>query len=284
MKNLNNKWIHLSLSLIFFLLFFLSSINTEQKIVSVFIPGSAGAEDVGSIENDKNDEFDDEFADEFDDEFADEFDEDYDSIDVYDPLEPVNRAFFYFNDKLYFWVLKPVSKGYATIIAEDIRICIRNAFKNLLMPVRFVNNLLQGKFRNAGVEVSRFLINTTAGIAGFGDPAKDIWGLTPRQEDLGQTFGFYGIGNGIYFCWPLFGPSTLRDTAGMVGDTFLDPLHYLRSSDSDTWLALQAGKIINNTSLVIGDYEALKDASFDPYIALRDAYLQQRDKKVRDLK
>jgi phospholipid-binding lipoprotein MlaA len=271
MKTSRNKFIRIFIAGFFFLSFFQLSFVPSQQFISL-----SSGQIIYADENIEEDEFDDEFDDEFVEEGKD--------INILDPLEPVNRFFFQVNDKLYFWALKPVGRVYGAVIPEDFRICIRNAFKNLLMPVRCVNNLLQGKFKNAGIEVSRFLINTTAGIAGFGDPAKDIWGLEPNQEDLGQTLGFYGIGNGLYFCWPIFGPSTLRDSIGMIGDSFLDPLHYVMESDYDTGVSVQAEKTVNNTSLVIGDYESLIEASFDPYIALRDGYLQQRDKRVNDLK
>jgi phospholipid-binding lipoprotein MlaA len=271
MKAFRNKFIRFFITGILFLFSFQLSFIPFQQFMTLSIGQIVFADQI--IEDE-----------EFDDEFDDEFDEEDRDVDIRDPLEPLNRFFFYVNDKLYFWALKPVGRVYGTVIPEDFRICIRNAFKNLLMPVRCVNNLLQGKFKNAGIEVSRFLINTTAGIAGFGDPAKDIWGLESNQEDLGQTLGFYGIGNGIYFCWPIYGPSTLRDSIGKIGDSFLDPLHYVMESDYDTGVYVQAEKTVNNTSLIIGDYESLIDASFDPYIALRDAYLQHRDKRVKDLK
>ncbi|MCB2181474.1 MAG: VacJ family lipoprotein [Desulfobulbaceae bacterium] len=204
-------------------------------------------------------------------------------VEVSDPLEPVNRFFFHFNDKLYFWALKPAARVYGAAIPKDFRICVRNAFHNLLAPVRIVNNVLQGKFQNAGIELSRFFINTTAGVAGFGDPAKDVFDLQIKDEDFGQTLAVYGVGNGIYFCWPFLGPSTLRDTVGFAGDSFLSPLYYLYQDDEGIGMAAYALDSINNTSLVIGDYEAFKEASFDPYIALRDAYLQHRDSKVKDL-
>lgn len=214
--------------------------------------------------------------------FVDEFEEQ--DVEVSDPLEPMNRFFFHFNDKLYFWALKPVSQAYGAVLPQDVRICIRNAFHNLLFPVRFINNLLQGKVRNAGIELSRFVINTTAGVAGFGDPAKEVFGLEIKEEDLGQTFGYWGIGNGIYFCWPIIGPSTLRDSVGLFGDSYVNPLGLVLQNDLDDGLALYGGQQVNNTSLVIGDYEAFLQSSFDPYISLRDAYIQYRQSKVRDSK
>ena len=202
---------------------------------------------------------------------------------VSDPLEPVNRVFFHFNDKLYFWVVKPISHGYAYLIAEDVRMCVRSFLKNLLAPVRIVNNLLQGKVANSGIETARFVINSTFGVVGLADPAKNEFGLSPKDEDMGQTLGVYGLGEGIYICWPFWGPSNVRDTIGLAGDFFLSPLSYLAMSDSGTGLAVEAGREVNNTSLVLGDYEDFKESAIDPYVALRDAYRQYRQKKIRDV-
>jgi len=200
-----------------------------------------------------------------------------------DPLEPLNRVFFHFNDKVYFWVLKPVSKGYAYVVAEDVRVCVRSFLKNLLAPVRIVNNLLQGKVVNGGVEAARFVINSTVGVIGLVDPAKNEFGLSPKDEDLGQTLGVYGLGEGIYICWPFFGPSNVRDTLGLAGDFFLSPISYLAMSDTGAGMAVQAGGEVNNTSLALGDYEDFKDSAIDPYVALRDAYRQSRQKQILDV-
>lgn len=200
---------------------------------------------------------------------------------VADPLEPINRAFFAFNDKLYFWLLKPVATAYSTVLAEDVRMCVRNVFHNLLTPVRVVNNLLQGKISNAGIELARAVINTTVGAAGLGDPAASEFNLRPREEDLGQTLGTYGIGNGIYFCWPFLGPSTLRDTVGMIGDGLLNPVPYL-AGDFSGALAAASGERVNNVSLRLGEYEDFKAAALDPYVSLRDAYYQYRKARIED--
>lgn len=202
---------------------------------------------------------------------------------VKDPLEPMNRAFFHFNDKLYFWVLKPVSQGYTYFIAEDVRLCVRSFLKNLLAPVRIVNNLLQGKVANSGTESARFVINSTLGVAGLADPAKNEFGLHPKEEDLGQTMGSYGFEEGIYICWPFWGPSNVRDTIGMAGDFFLSPVSYLSWSEPGVGVLVQVGREVNNTSLTLGDYEDFKESAIDPYIALRDAYRQYRHKKIRDV-
>ncbi|MGA6994458.1 MAG: VacJ family lipoprotein [Candidatus Deferrimicrobiaceae bacterium] len=197
-----------------------------------------------------------------------------------DPLEPVNRALFAFNDKAYFWVMKPVAQGYRAVVPEVMRLSVRNFFANLAMPVRFVNNLLQGKIRNSGVELLRFALNTTAGIGGLFDPAKDDFRLLPRGEDLGQTFGTYGFGHGLYIVLPLLGPSSLRDTVGRAGDSFLDPVHYVE--DTEVIIGAKALQTVNEVSLRIGEYEDLTKAALDPYVAVRDAYSQYRAKKVKE--
>ncbi len=201
---------------------------------------------------------------------------------ISDPLEPMNRFFFEFNDRLYFWVLKPVSTGYSYVVAEDVRMSIRDFFYNLLAPVRIVNSLLQGKVKNSATELGRFVINSTVGVVGFGDPATNEFGLPRRDEDLGQTLGVYGIGDGFYICWPILGPSSLRDTVGLVGDSFLDPVSYLMAADFAAGAAVYSGSEVNKTSLTLGDYEEFKEAAFDPYLALRDAYQQYRRNKIKD--
>ena len=197
-----------------------------------------------------------------------------------DPLEPLNRALFFINDKAYFWILKPVARGYRAILPQDIRVCVKNFFSNLAMPIRFVNNLLQGKIRNSGVELARFAINTTAGIGGLFDPAKNNWNIEPRDEDLGQTLGKYGLGHGFYLFIPLIGPSSLRDGIGLTGDFFLYPLTYSRNTK--LVVGSYALYTVNRVSLSIGEYEDLKKSSVDPYVAVRDAYSQYRDKKVKE--
>ena len=200
------------------------------------------------------------------------------AVQVADPLEPVNRAIFVFNDRLYFWVLKPVARGYGFVVPEPLRIGIRNAFTNILMPVRFVNSLLQGKVKGAGRELARFVVNSTIGMGGLFDTAKNDWHIPPSDEDTGQTLGTYGLGHGAYLVLPFFGPSSVRDTVGLGGDTLLNPLWYLL--DFQTGLEVTAVKTINNTSLRIGDYEGIKAMAIDPYLAIRDGYIQHRAGQV----
>lgn len=201
---------------------------------------------------------------------------------IADPLEPLNRVFFQFNDLFYFVVLKPVASVYSAVLPDDVRICIRNAYDNILVPVRVVNNLLQGKMNNSGTELSRFVINSTIGVAGLGDPAASSFGLKAKDEDLGQTLGVFGLGDGMYLCWPVLGPSNVRDSIGLAGDLFLDPLSYLLVDDRAAAAWVYAGKRVNQTSLTLGDYELLKETSMDPYAALRDVYQQYRHGKIRE--
>ena len=204
---------------------------------------------------------------------------------VPDPLEPMNRAFFQVNDKLYFWVLKPVAKGYKTVAPEPFRQSLREFFVNLRFPVRFVNNLLQGKLKKAGIETARFVINSTVGIGGLFDPARDEWKLQSYSEDLDQTLGFYKIPPGIYFDWPVFGPSSIRGTAGTIGDSLLSPWNYWSPwtySDGFTVTAgIATGDTINSSSLRLGEYERFKRATLDPYVALRDAYFENRESLIK---
>ncbi len=199
---------------------------------------------------------------------------------IADPLEPVNRVVFTVNDRLYFWCLKPVARGYKALTPERGRIWIQNFFRNVATPARLVNCVFQGKFRGAATELSRFVINTTVGVAGFGDPARTRWGLRPRPEDFGQTLAVYGIGTGPYLELPILGPSSLRDALGRVADFFLDPIHYLRVNPWER-MGIRAYDRLNTTSLHLGEYEQLKAAALDPYVALRDAYAQHRAREVR---
>jgi len=196
-----------------------------------------------------------------------------------DPLEPMNRAFFAFNDAAYFWVFKPVGEGYSFVMPEVMRVSIRNFFTNLSMPIRLVSSLLQGKIKSVGMILVRFVVNSSAGFLGFQDVAKQALDYPIQDEDLGQVMAFYGIGPGFYLNLPFLGASTLRDTAGWVGGLYLNPLDYIIE---DWWpnIGARTFYIVNNTSLRIGEYEALKDASLDPYVAMRDAYFQYRRNQI----
>jgi len=198
-----------------------------------------------------------------------------------DPLEPANRVIGTFNDRLYFWVLKPVAIVYKTLLPPGVRQGIANAFDNIRTPIRFFNNIFQGKPEYAFHELERFVINSTLGIGGFFDIANRHFGLSKKDEDFGQTLAVYGLKNGPYLMWPFLGPSTARDSVGMVVDFFLDPLNYI-IPDFITQAEVKAGEVTNYTSMHIGEYEDLKKSALDPYIAVRDAYIQNRQKKIRE--
>ncbi len=204
--------------------------------------------------------------------------ESYEVEEPLDPLEDLNRRVFWLNDRLYFYLIKPIARGYSFVIPEDFRVAVRNLFHNLTTPVRMVNSLLQGKVDGAARELLRFLLNTTAGVAGLADPATEF-GLKSEEEDFGQTLAVYGMREGPYLVLPVLGPSNLRDFFGLVVDTFIDPVNYI--SDLQTVLAIQSYRYLNNTSLRIGEYETLKASALDPYTALKDAYHQNRRKEVQ---
>lgn len=199
---------------------------------------------------------------------------------IADPFYLWNKGWYYFNDKFYFWLMKPVAKGYSFIFPEIARIGVSNFFYNITTPIRFVNCVLQFKMKDAGNELVRLVVNSTLGVGGFGDFAKGQLDIKRKDEDLGQTFGTYGIGNGFYLVWPIIGPSSLRDSVGLLGDGFLNPINYIRPA----WkpIAITAYDTLNYTSLHIGDYEDIIKAAIDPYVAIRDAYIQHRKKKVEE--
>jgi phospholipid-binding lipoprotein MlaA len=206
--------------------------------------------------------------------------EDVENNRVADPLYYWNAAMYHFNDKFYYWLLKPVARGYTAVAPEPVRIAVSNFFQNLTTPVRFVGNLLQLKLKNAGDELVRLVTNSTQGLGGFMDVAKSHYGISTHDEDIGQVLGSYGIGHGIYLVWPFFGPSSLRDTVGLVGDTLLNPVTYV--NPVETSVGIKAYDTVNETTFHIGDYEAMKKAAIDPYVSMRNGYIQHRKKQVEE--
>lgn len=198
-----------------------------------------------------------------------------------DPLEPLNRIFFEFNDKLYSWVISPVNTVYSTVLPWDIRFSIGNFINNLAAPIRLINNLLQWKIQDAGIVLSRFLINSTLGVYGFGDPAWLEFDLEPKPEDFGQTLGSWGIGEGVYLCLPVIGPSSVRDAFGFTADVYTHPMVYFVD---DIWVSAGYYSVtrVNALSLNPEAYEDLKKYSIDPYISMRQVYLDYRRSKVED--
>jgi phospholipid-binding lipoprotein MlaA len=197
---------------------------------------------------------------------------------VADPIEPFNRLMFKFNDKMYQWVLRPLSLGYRKVTPRVVRSGVQNFFTNLGAPVRTAGCILQGKAQAATTEVAKFIFNSTFGILGFFDLFKDYPEMNPDPEDLGQSLAVYGIGDGFYVVWPFLGSSTLRDTMGDVGDAFLDPVNYVHPLESA--LAVKGAKTINKLSFRIEDIDAAKKAAFDPYQAARNFYIQSRQNHI----
>jgi len=192
-----------------------------------------------------------------------------------DPIRPWNDLWFHFNDKLFFWFVKPVSKAYGVILyPRFVRIGIQNFIYNLGFPGRFFNTSLQGRFKRTASELACFLINTTVGVAGFWDPATRWCHLETYPEDFDQTLGVWKIPMGIYLTWPFIGPSSLRGTVARMGDSVLDPI-------AGYWAVVLLNQI-NSASLGRTEYEALLDAALDPYVAVRDAYVQNRQKKIAE--
>ncbi len=204
---------------------------------------------------------------------------------IADPIEPWNRAMYHFNDKLYFWVLKPTAQAYQYVVNEEFRGLFSSFYANIKAPIRIVNNLLQGKPGYAGLELARFLINSTVGVGGLRDCAKECFGIAGRDADFGQTLGKYGVGFGFYIVWPFIGPSSPRDTVGWAGDWALKPTTYIGDGPqliNPVTVGLYVHETVNKTSFRIGDYEILKKAAVDPYVAIRDAYVQHRKKVIQE--
>ncbi len=199
---------------------------------------------------------------------------------VFDPLSGYNRFMTHVNDRLYYWVLKPTARVWQCFIPEPAREGIGNFFRNLGFPSRLVNNLLQLKFKRAGSETVRFVVNSTVGVAGLWDPSTAWLDMPVYSEDFGQTLGYYGLGGGFHVVLPLLGPSNVRDIFGKAGDWFLDPVNYLE--DTQAQVAVDGGKTVNQTSLSLGQYEAITKDSVDLYILLRDGYRNRRNKAIEE--
>lgn len=212
--------------------------------------------------------------------FLDEDEEDQQEFHIADPIEPWNRAMYHVNDKFFLYLAEPVAKGYRAAVPYDFRLMFSNFFKNVATPVRFVSSVLQGDVNKAGSELGSFAINTTLGVFGFGNPAEEVYGISRTEEDLGQTLAKWGIGHGFYVVWPVFGPSSVRDSITFVGDYYLHPISYIDDFGFAEVFGIGAFWYINGLSFRIGDYEALKGFSIDPYVAIRNAYVQRRAKEV----
>lgn len=197
-----------------------------------------------------------------------------------DPLEPFNRGVFWFNDKLYFYVMKPTVKAYRFLVHEKIRQGVSNFFSNLASPVYIVNDVLQARGMDAGREGFRFLVNSTLGVFGFFDIAKDYGGLSRNAEDMGQTLGSYGVDHGFYLVLPVLGPSSLRDGVGTLTDFSFHPVTYA-GYDLVERGEIKAAELTTDLSLDKDTYETVVRQSIDPYLTIRNGYLQYRRAQVQ---
>lgn len=222
----------------------------------------------------KGDAFDAEFADSFDQEFSDG--ESLEEILIDDPLEGFNRGVFWVNDKLYFYLLKPVTRGYRWVLPRSVRTAVNNAFYNVATPARAVNDLLQLKGHSLATELYRFIVNSSVGVLGLFDAAEALTGVGKvDDEDFGQTLGYYGAGHGFYLVLPLLGPSSLRDGTGLAVDSFADPLRYADLAILE-YAGVKSSKVVNTLSLDRDTYEGIVRDSLDPYLFIRAAYAQRR--------
>lgn len=216
----------------------------------------------------------------------------------YDPLEPMNRAVFNFNEMVYDNVFDPVARGYKKVTPDPIELVVGNFFSNLNDVVVITNSVLQLNYKSALASSTRLLINTTFGIFGLIDIASDISAasdinLNKRNEDFGQTLGHYGIGSGPYIVLPLLGPSSARDTVGLAVDSFfMDPVTqgvtgvFMKNVDYINAVALRLPvatvRTINARAQFLDDDKTLEEAALDKYEFTRDAYLQRRTSLVNN--
>ncbi len=191
-----------------------------------------------------------------------------------DPLEGLNRTVFKFNDKVDQYALKPVAKGYVYITPQPVRDSVTNFFSNIGDVYIAANNLLQLKITDGVEDIMRIVINTTFGVGGLFDVAT-LAKLPKHDNDLGLTLGHYGVPAGPYLVLPLFGPSTVRDGVGSIGEYFVNPLSYVHP-DGLSW-ALYGVNIINTRANLLGASDVLEGAALDKYSFVRNAYLQRRN-------
>jgi phospholipid-binding lipoprotein MlaA len=196
-----------------------------------------------------------------------------------DPLEPINRGIYQFNDSVDKVLLKPAAEFYRWALPEFMRTGVSNFFSNLNDVIVALNSLLQGKLTQAGSDVARLIVNTTVGLLGLVDVSTEI-GLEKHNEDFGQTLGFWGIGDGPYLVLPLLGPSSARDAVGWVGDYYSWPVTYV--DDDGTRYFLIGMRFVSVRADLLEASRILETAALDPYAFVRDAYLQRRRNQVYD--
>ena len=198
---------------------------------------------------------------------------------VNDPWERANRGIFGFNEDLDRWFLEPVATGWDFVMPDPVESALKRFFQNLGFPVVFVNDLLQGKPVAAAQDVGRFLLNSTAGVGGLFDPAAEA-GLPEHDEDFGQTLGVWGVPPGPYLVLPLLGPSSPRDTGGLVVDAAARTYPFFLP-----WFVnftSTAVNVVNRRALLLETIREERKSAFDFYVAVRNAYVQRRENQVSD--
>lgn len=242
----------------------------------------------GSLNNLHAQEYrDNEFEEEFLDDFAD-FGNSTSKTKNNDPLEPLNRTIFVFNETFDQYFFEHVARTYRLVIPRKARSSIGNFLDNLSKPLSLVNSIAQGKVNNSLSTLSSFLINSTIGIFGLFDVAKAN-GIKYEKEDFGQTLGYYGVKSGIYLVVPFTGPSSLRDFSGWIIDSSINPtgLNYLKIGQkedllaNDTRISLSIMSAVDTREGLINLIDDLRKDSFDPYATMRSAYIQNRISKIK---
>jgi phospholipid-binding lipoprotein MlaA len=197
----------------------------------------------------------------------------------YDPWEPFNRKMFAFNQKVDQYVFKPVAKVWNFVVPDLAQQSLANAFDNIAMPRRFINSLLQLKPEGAGRELARFFLNISMGVGGFFDVATEL-GIRRSDEDTGQTLGVYGVGPGPYLVLPFLPPLTVRDGFGYAADTAMQPIGYFAPFQASA--GMRGGQLVNDRSLNLETFAEFEQMSFDLYSAVRNAYLQRRQRMIQE--
>lgn len=203
---------------------------------------------------------------------------------VNDPLEPLNRGVFAFNNALDRALIEPVAKVYNFLTPDFFRAGVQNFMRNLRSPLIVANNVLQGDLKGAGVATARFVINTVGGIGGLFDLA-GAQGMPYEPEDFGQTLAVWGLGEGFYLVLPVVGPSSLRDTAGMAVDTIADPVRLYAFNRDEEWIYYTRGLVegLDTRARLVSAVRDMRRNSLDYYAAVRSAYTQKRRSLVRDV-
>ncbi|MDG2306779.1 MAG: VacJ family lipoprotein [Candidatus Binatia bacterium] len=202
------------------------------------------------------------------------------SVNDDDPFEPFNRAMFSVNDTLDGYILEPTARGWDFVVPHPVQRSISNFFDNLLFPIRFINNLLQGDIDPAAITVTRFAVNTTIGLGGVFDPATAL-DMPIQRADFGQTLGKWGSPPGPYLVWPIWGSSNIRDTTGLLVDAYFGVQTFF--IDLPILIGSTAINALNARSLNLETAQGARDASFDLYVAARNAYQQQRLEHIKGI-